>query len=169
MTIAAGSRTQLAYVAEVSYGVTPATPVFKILPDSRNSVGLEKESFESERVRSDRQIVDFRHGTRAASGDIPFEFCRDNYDDLLEAALQGTWTGGVLKAGTTRRSFTLETKFDDVTQYQRSKGCEISTFSLEVSPNAMVTGTFGVVGQDSEMAQVIVSGATYTPAPTTRV
>jgi hypothetical protein len=169
MTIAAGSRAQLAYVAEVTYGVTPSNPVFQILPDSRNSVGLEKESFTSERVRSDRQIVDFRHGTRSVAGDIPFEFCRDNYDILMQAALMGTWSGDVLKAGTTRRSFTIETKYDDVTQYKRNVGCEVATMSLEVAPNAMVTGSFGIVGQNGTMAQTALSGATYTPSPTTRV
>lgn len=173
MTIAAGSRAQLAYIAETVYGTTPTSPVFKILPDSRNSVGLEKESFASERVRSDRQIVDFRHGTRSVAGDIPFEFCRDNYDEIMQAALMGTWAvvGDVstLKAGVVRRSFTVETKYDDVTQYKRNTGCEVSTMSLEVAPNAMVTGSFGIVGNNGVMAQTALSGATYTPSPTTRV
>ena len=169
MTVASGSRARLAYVAESVYGVTPAAPTWQVLPDSRNSVGLEKEAIESERVRGDRQITDFRHGTRSVTGDIQIEFCRDNYDDFLEAALMGTWAGGELKAGITRRSFTMETAFQDITQFKRSTGCEIATMSLEIAPNAMVTGTFGIVGQDGKMYQAAVAGSTYTPAPTTRV
>ena len=169
MTVASGSRAQFAYVKEQTYGVTPMNPSFQILPDSRNTVGLEKETFESERVRKDRQITDFRHGNRNVAGDIEFEFCRDNYDDFLEAALMGTWSNGVLKAGTTRRSFTLETLFDDIGQYKRSKGCEVNTFELEVTPNGMVSGTFGIVGQDAGLDSSALSGSAYDEAPTTRV
>lgn len=176
MPVASGSRAQLAYILESVYGTTPATPVFKVLPDSRESVGLEKETFESERVRSDRQIVDFRHGSRSAAGEIPFEFCRDNYDDMLQAALMGTWAADTpapgqqqLKAGIVRRSFTFETHFQDVGRWKRSVGCEVASLSMEVTPNAMVTGTLTLVGQDSDITSAAVAGSTYTPAPVTRI
>ena len=74
MTVAGGSRARLAYVAEVTYGTTPATPSFKTLNPTSHSLGLEKEGFQSETIRSDRQIADFRHGVRSVAGDIGTEF-----------------------------------------------------------------------------------------------
>ena len=40
MTVAGGSRARLAYVAEVTYGTTPATPSFKTLNPTSHSLGL---------------------------------------------------------------------------------------------------------------------------------
>ena len=70
-----------------------------------------------------------RHGNRKVGGDIKGELSYGTFDDLLEAVLCGTWTTDVLKAGTTRRSFTFERYFADITQYLRYRGCEINTSS----------------------------------------
>jgi len=73
----------------------------------------------------------------------------------------------ILKGGTTRRYFTFERLFTDLTQYLRYTGCEINTLSLDVQPNAMVTGGFGVVGLSADAASAsAIAGATYGSATT---
>ena len=163
MTIANGAQHSLHYVAESTYGTTPSTPSFKPLPHTGTSLGLSKDAIESEKLRGDRQVEDFRHGNKSVSGDITGELEYGAFDDLIEAVFCGTWTSDVLKTGTTRRSFTIERKFADLAtpEYHRHTGCEINTFGLSVSPNSMVTATFGVVGKDLALATAIVSGATY--------
>lgn len=163
MTIANGAQHSLHYVAETTYGTTPSTPSFKPLPHTGTSLGLTKDGIESEKLRGDRQVEDFRHGNKSVSGDITGELEYGAFDDLMEAVFCGTWTSDVLKTGTTRRSFTIERKFGDLAtpEYHRHTGCEINTFGLSVSPNSMVTATFGVVGKDLALATSIVSGATY--------
>jgi hypothetical protein len=81
--------------------------------------------------------------------------------------LGGTWTTDILKAGTTKRSFTLERKFADIGQYIRYKGCVAGSMSLSVQPDAMVTGSFSFVGKGQSTDQAIITGATYNPATTT--
>lgn len=168
--MANGSRHSMRYVAETVYGTTPATPAFKPIRHTGTTLGLSKEALQSEELRDDRQIADYRQGAFQTGGDISFELSYGSFDELLEALLCGTWTGDVLKAGTTRRSFTIERFFGDIVSadkpYHRFTGVEFNTLSLSIAANAMVTGTLGVLGSSLETATVAVAGATYS-APTT--
>lgn len=172
--MASGSRHSLRYVREVVRGTTPANPVFKAIRQTGVTLGLSKETLQSAEGRTDRMIADVRHGARAIAGDINFELSYGSFDDLLEAVLMGTWEvdgGGVgidrLKAGVVRRYHTLEREFADLAagdKFMRFTGCEFNTMELQVNANAMVTGTFGVIGEDMVMAAAALAGATY-PAP----
>lgn len=169
--MADGSRHSLRMVAETTYGVTPATPAFKYIRHTGTTLGLTKEGLQSEEIRDDRQISDFRHGARQVGGDISIELSYGSFDDILEALLGGTWTADVLKAGTIRRSFTLERFFGDIQSadkpYHRFTGVEFNTLQLQINANAMVTGTIGVVGKDMVTASTAITGATYAPISTT--
>lgn len=156
-----GAQHSLAYVAETTYGTTPATPAFKPLPHTGTTLGASKDVVQSEKLRSDRQVEDERHGNVSVSGDVNTELEYEAFDDILEAVLGGTWTSDVLKVGNTRRSFTVERKFGDIGQYQRFKGCEFNSLSLSVAPNSMVTTTIGVIGQDLSLGTSEITGATY--------
>jgi len=163
MTIANGAQHSLHFVAESSYGTTPSTPTWTPCPHTGTSLALSKDGIESEKLRGDRQVEDFRHGNKSVGGDISCELEYGALDDLLEAVFCGTWTTDVLKTGTTRRSFTFERKFGDLAtpEYHRYTGCEINTMAMSVAPNQMVTMTFGVVGKDLSLATSEVASSTY--------
>ena len=161
MTIATGSRHNMAYVVESTFGTTPSTPVFTPIRHTGTTIGLSKDSIESEELREDRQIANYRHGNKSVAGDINFELSYGSFDDILQAVLCGTWNTDVLKAGTTRRSYTIERHHQDIGKYLRSTGCNFNTMSLSVAPNSMVTGSFGVIGKGFSVASVAVTGATY--------
>ena len=163
MTIANGAQHSLHYVAESAYGTTPSTPTWTPLPHTGTTLALTKDGIESEKLRGDRQVEDFRHGNKSVAGDITGELEYAAFDDMLEAALCGTWATDVLKAGTTRRSFTFERKFADLAtpEYHRYTGCEVNALSISVSPNAMVTTTFGVIGKDLTTNTTQVASSTY--------
>lgn len=167
MAEASGSRQALKYVEETEYGVTPADPEFLHFRHNSNTLNLTKDTFQSEELRSDRQIADFRHGARQAGGDVVSEMSAVSFDDMLEAALCGTWDGDVLKAGVVRRSFTLERHFEDIGQYLRYLGMEVNTLQLTGSVGGMVMLTFGFLGRNMETAPSGITGATYPAAPTT--
>lgn len=168
MSIASGSRHQLAYIAEVTYGTTPATPAFTVIRHTACSLGLSKDAVESDEIRGDRHRTQFRHGNKQVGGSVDTELIYGEYDILLQAALCGTWSTGVLKAGTTRRSFTFERKFDDITQYIRYKGCEVAGFNLKISPNKMIELSFDIVGQDQDaLAGSAIAGSSYSSLSST--
>jgi len=76
-----------------------------------------------------------------------------------------------VRAGTTRRSFTIERFFADLTSaqkpYHRFTGCEFNNLELQINANAMVTGKFGVIGRDLALDTAVIAGSTYPAATTT--
>lgn len=168
--MADGARHSMAFVAESAYGTTPTTPTFTPVRHKSASLGLKKGSIESEEIRGDRQISDYRHGTEQVNGDIEVELSYGSFDTLLEACLGGTWTTNVLRAGTTRRSFTFERRFADMSsssQYHRFTGVEIASLKLSVTPDKVVGLNFGLVGQAMSLSNTAISGATYSATSTT--
>lgn len=141
-----GSRHSISYVPEVTFGVTPGTPSMVELRNTGTTLAVQKDSFTSEEIRNDRQIVDMRHGVRRATGDVNFELSYGAFDDWLEAALFSTWATNVLKVGVTPKSFTVERAFADISEFQPFTGVMVNSMSLNIVPNAMVTGSFGLIG-----------------------
>lgn len=92
MAFGSGVRVRLAYVAEVTRGVTPAGPSMKTLRATERGINLTKGLLETAEVRPDRQIADQRHGFNQVGGTVGFELSSEAYDDMLEAALGGAWT-----------------------------------------------------------------------------
>lgn len=166
MAIANGAQHSIGFVAENTYGTTPTAPAFKPFPHTGTTLAMTKDGLESEKLRGDRQVEDFRHGNQSISGDVSSELEYGDLDDILQAVLCGTWTGDVLKAGVTRRSFTIERRFRDlaVPEFHRYTGAEFNAFSLAVSPNAIVTATFGVVGKGLALATTAIASSTYPAA-----
>ncbi|MFA0813361.1 phage tail tube protein [Microbulbifer epialgicus] len=169
--MADGSQHSMAYVAESTYGVTPATPTFKAIRNTGTTLALTKEGSASEELRSDRQITDYRHMNKSVGGDISINLSYGSFDDLLEGATMGTWTGDKLVVGTTRRSFTIERKFGDIPDkpYHRYTGCEVNTLNLTVAPGARVSGSFGIMGKNMTPEAAALSGADYEAETTTQV
>lgn len=175
--MANGSRHSMRYVFESVYGTTPSNPTLTPIRHTGTTLGLAKDTLESAEIRSDRQIVDFRHGTRQVNGDIQLELSYGSYDDILEAVLMGTWANETpasgtdqLKTGTTRRSFTIERQFEDMASgnpYFVYTGCEFASLNVSVNTAAIVTSTVTVVGKNQTTASSEISGATVSSASTT--
>ncbi len=153
------SRHAMLYIEEVTYGVTPATPALNTLRNTGTTLKMSKDTFQSDEIRSDRQLKCFEHGVKQTGGDINIELSSETYEDLFEAVFMGTWDTDTpitdtdqLKAGVLRRSFTIVRHFTDQVAgdkpYYTFTGCELNTFNLTVGANAIVTGSFGVIGQD---------------------
>ena len=167
MPQASGSRHSIGYVPELVFGTTPATPAFKAFRHNSSTLNLNKSSFQSNELRSDRMIADYRHGTRSVEGNIVGELSKTTYDDFLEAALGGTWTGNVLKAGILRKSFTIERYFQDIGQYLRYRGTQVDTLQLTMNTGGVVGITFGLWAKAMDVAAAAIVGSTYAPATTT--
>lgn len=90
-TIASGSRAIFGYVVESTPGTTPGSPTLKRLRSLPATMNPKKNILISGEVTDHRQIVEARHGFNSVEGNIPFELAMEDYDDMLEAALSGTW------------------------------------------------------------------------------
>lgn len=67
----------------------------QILRRVSSSLKLAKDTYQSNEVRSDKQIADFRHGTRRVTGSVTGELSPLTYADLFEASFRGTWEAAV--------------------------------------------------------------------------
>lgn len=150
MAFASGAFHGLNYVPEVTYGTTPSTPTMVGLRHTSCSFQLSKDSFQSAELRGDRQIYGHTQGNQKGAGDVGFEFSWLEFDPFLEAALFGAFSTNVLKAGITEKSFTIERAHNDIVLYEVFKGVMVNTFSMSIKPNAIVTGTFGLISKTVE-------------------
>lgn len=179
--MADGSRHSLYAVPEVVPGTTPNNPALSLVRITGTTLGLAKDSLQSNEIRSDRQIADFRLGANQVGGDINFELSYGSFDPFLEAVLLSPgWAADTpavgtdqLKVGQTRRSFTMIRHFADIlaadNPYYIYRGVELNGMTLTIAANAMVTGTFSVFGQSQETAQNLTAlgTPTFPPASTT--
>jgi len=72
------------------------------------------------------------------------------------------YIGRRLDVGTALRTFTIERRFPDISQFQVMKGVAYNTMELRVQPEAIIGGSFGIIG----MAQDAFAGATIATATT---
>lgn len=160
------SKTRLAYIAEATWGVTPATPAFKNLRFTGESLNAEKQTVTSNEIRPDRNVADVIQVARMASGNIDAEFSYATFDDLFESALSSAWATDVLVNGVDQKSFTFEKTFENgaTDAFHRFAGCVVNTMSIGVTAQQLVTLGFGVMGKGVTAAEAVIVGATYADA-----
>jgi hypothetical protein len=166
MAFAQGSRSEIGYIAEVTFGTTPDTPTLVRLPFNSHTLDLSKQTVESAEIRSDRQITIMRHGNKNVSGELTADLRAEDYDPFLEAAFFGTISTGTLKCGTTAKYFTLEDRATDITQYRAYTGMMVNSMDLSVKPNAMAEIKFGFIGKNMTQSGTSVTGSALTAAST---
>ncbi len=93
MTLASTSRTNLRFAVESAFGTIPATPSPEVLRMTGESLSFAISKTSSNEIRSDRQVSDLVATSASASGAVNFELSYKEYDDMIEAALQGSWLG----------------------------------------------------------------------------
>ena len=151
MAFAQGSRSSLSYITETTFGTTPAGN-FQNLPFTSHSLNMTKDRVEGTDIQADRMSRVDRHGNDQVAGDIVGDLRDGDFDELLESAMLSSWSTNVLKVGTTPKFFSIEDYAADIDQARLFAGCSINTLAVSLAPNAMVTGTFGVVGKNMTMS-----------------
>ena len=164
---ASGSAVQYYYVEEVA-GVIPATPAWK--PIRFVSAGLTPtiNQIDTAEMNQSRQRPPSRGGTYSVAGDIAVELSFSSFDDLIQAAMQGTWTANVLKIGKIERSFAILERHTDIGVDYAFHGCRVSAMAISSPLNAPVGVTFSMMGTKAEKFTVPV-GSTYLPATATDI
>jgi len=161
MTFSQGSRTNLRYIKETTFGTTPSTPTMVEIPYTTHSLNLTKERVSGNDIQADRMPRVDRHGNRQAGGDINVYLRKGDFDPFLESALFNTFATDTLKVGTSPQYFTIEDAALDISQFQLFTGMAVSSMNVSLAPNQMVTTTFTMVGKDGS-----ISGSTASTALT---
>lgn len=85
---AAGVFKQLVYKAESTYGTIPSAGSAQSLRRVQSSLDLVKDTYQSNEIRTDQQVYDFRHGVRRVQGKITGELSCGTYADFIAAAVR---------------------------------------------------------------------------------
>jgi hypothetical protein len=83
MPISKGVAKQVGYRKEATFGVLAGNTSGKLLRRVSSSFNLVKETYESAEIRTDRQVIDMRHGVRSAEGTINGELSSGSYADFM--------------------------------------------------------------------------------------
>jgi hypothetical protein len=152
MAFSQGSRSSLAYIAETTFGTTPATPTFATLPFNTHSLDVTKDRVEGNEIQADRMPRVDRHGNKQAGGSIEVDLRKGDYDAFLESAFLNSFSTNTLKIGTTPKYFSIEDAANDISQFRLFTGMSVSTLNVSIAPNQMVTATFDMVGKTGTQA-----------------
>ena len=172
MSFATSNRTSLSYIEEIVFGTTPALPAFNLLRYTGESINPSISNILSDELRADRATADTIQVDATNGGDINFELSAVAFDDLIEAALCGTWTTDTLKNGTELRSFSLQKYLADADTptYFNFVGNRVGTLGLSFETGSILTGTIGFLGTSSSASETVLTGQIAdVPAPTNDV
>ena len=73
MAIASGVAKSVRYKVEATYGTAPGASGGQLLRRVTSDLGLTKETYQSNEIRADYQVADFRHGIRRVGGTLKGE------------------------------------------------------------------------------------------------
>lgn len=99
MPIASGVFKQLAYKAETTWGTVPSASGAQALRRTTSSLDLAKETYQSNEIRPDLQLADFRHGVRSVTGRISGDLSAGTHKDFIAAILKRDFAAVTAIAG----------------------------------------------------------------------
>ena len=168
------NRVRLSSIAEVTKGVTPATPALQTERWLSESLAYNIENVQSEQIRADRTEGDLIQVGADSSGDINIELSWGTFDHYFAQAFCNAWVAGALPAdpsvlenGTLKLYRTVIKEFLDMAPAVAFvyKGCVVNQISLAITKRSKITGTISLMGL--EIAEAKPAGATYLPETTT--
>ena len=147
-------------------GSLPANPEFKPIRFVSEGLSPDISQIESNEINQARQRAPSRGGTYSVQGEIAAEVSFGSFDDLIEGAMQGTWTANELIIGSTERSFAILERHSDIGVDYIYYGCRVATMNISAPLGDKAGITFGMIG--TEAAEYTVpAGATFAAATTT--
>lgn len=107
---------RVAYIPEVTFGTTPATPTMQIARITSSDFAATKDTVLSDELRSDRMVSTVTEVAASSGGTLNFELSLGTtFQDFIEAALCGTWSTDVNFTGAVTFATPANTITDDAT------------------------------------------------------
>ena len=88
MAVATGVAKQLVYKVQSALGTKATASGAQALRRVTSGLELTKNTFQSNEIRTDYQITDFRHGSRSVTGPIDGELSPGSYEEFFESTVR---------------------------------------------------------------------------------
>lgn len=108
-----GIATELFYCMEDQNGDLPVPPAWKPIRFVSEQIARNTTQIDSNEMRKNRQREVARQGTYSTQGTVAAEMSIASHDDLIEAALQGTWGPVGLITAATISAAAADNSFND--------------------------------------------------------
>ncbi len=101
--MASGIEKKVILAPQATKGTCPAASLAtaQYLRRVTSSLNVTKETYQSNEMRADRQISDFRHGVQSIEGSISGELSPGTYSKLMAAILRKNFVAGVVDTANT--------------------------------------------------------------------
>ena len=159
-----GSRSQIIYDTETTYGLAPTSPNAFVLPIVSESLKQMRNLLTSKTIRSDRNPYPPARGNVEVSGDVNFELS-PQYGRLFKHIFGTSATGGASAPYTHTFTIsdlpvgmTIEKQFTDlaVDKYFQYTGCKVNSFKLSCKSEGFVDCSVSLMGKKE-----VVSGESF--------
>ncbi|HHT9124272.1 MAG TPA: phage tail tube protein [Candidatus Brocadiia bacterium] len=154
MTQAKGCNVQLIFCEETTWGTTPASPICRVLPFTREGLATDVDTFSSARIKvDDRVVTDIKRGNKNIGGPVDFELDLSFHRLFKHVLGEASTTGSgpythVIKGGSALTAgLSIEKGFTDMAKYLVYRGMRVDTLSLKFSEDGYITGTFNFLGR----------------------
>lgn len=101
MAIGSGVDKQVIYKKQTALGTKATASGAQVLRRTTSGIELKKNTFQSNEIRTDYQVADFRHGSKYIEGPISGEISPATYKDFMAAAVRKDFAAGVSIASLT--------------------------------------------------------------------
>ena len=159
-----GSRVQIIYDTETTYGLAPVASNAFVLPYVSESIRQTRNLVTSKTIRSDRNPYPPARGNVEVSGDVNFELS-PQYGRLFKHIFGSLSSAGVaapythtFKIGSLPVGMVVEKQFTDldVAKYFQYSGCKINSFKLTARTEGMIDCVVNLMGKKE-----VVSGESF--------
>lgn len=148
MTNLTGAGVGISFGSETTWGDKTSVAGLQAIEPNSFSLTPNAEFYTSNRIVRDRMPRTPRKGNTSTGGDIAVDLMYGAYDDLLAAAALGTWNTNTLKAGKAEQSLAFQVDMDDINTYLLYVGNYVSSWSVTVPLDGVVTSTFTIAGKE---------------------
>lgn len=154
MTVTArGSKGQIGFCFETTYGQTPASPNGILLPINSETLSAKQNIIEPATITGRRDPVRPGRGNIDVSGGLVVPIQEIPIGYLLAAMFGAPTTTGtgapythVFKVHDDMPSFLVERQLPDAGAYFLYNGCKVSKFSMELGGDGELTGSIDIIG-----------------------
>lgn len=159
-----GSRVQIIYDTETTYGLAPTAPNAFVLPYVSESLRQSRNLVTSKTIRSNRNPYAPARGNVEVSGDLNFELS-PQYGILLKHIFGSVTSSGAVapythtfKIDSLPVGMTFEKQFTDlsVAKYFQYTGCKVNSFKLTARTEGMIDCSVNLMGKKE-----VVSGESF--------
>lgn len=162
--IAKGVSKLVTLKKETTYGVLAGASGAQRMRRVTSTLDLNKDTYQSQEIRSDQQVADYSHGTIRCSGNLNGELSCSTYQMLFGQILRKAWTAGPAYTGSAGDGITVSNSGKTFTRAGGGGGSFLVD-GFKVGMVVRVANIAGITSQNYRITALTATVMTVAEAP----